>query len=71
MAGKQGAKGQKIGRNKRAPTNSRQAARTAANKERRIKLAEKLRAFFRERVLKVLRGTARAKRRGNPTPSLA
>jgi len=38
---KQGAKGQKIGRNKRRPCYHMQAYRTAANRDRRIKKAER------------------------------
>ena len=41
------ATGQKFGRNKRAPSNSQQPARTAANKQRRIKKAEQVRQWHK------------------------
>ena len=67
---KKGGGGRKIGRNKRAPTNSMQTFRTMANRAQRIKKAE---AARKPKKLKVPRGTARAKRRGHlrVTPPLS
>ena len=60
-AKKSGAKGQKIGRNGRAPSNAQQRQRTERNKDRKIKKAAAKRAADKNKVMKVPRGTARAK----------
>ncbi len=60
MAGKTGGKGQKIGRNKRAPGAAQQKQRTERNKARNEKRAAKEAAADKDKVVAVPRGTVRA-----------
>lgn len=67
---KQGAKGQKIGRNKRRPSHSSREFRAAANRERRIKRAEAVRQFHKAHPRVHVKGSRFARRAENFTLSI-